>query len=212
VGGTDRCRRDYPRCGGDRDCATGQVCAPTCDDVGTAVVTECRPAIPAGVAAPSACTRDRDCASDACLATGICTAICASDLDCSAGYRCVLQGYPDCGGRGYVGHCLDACDCDTECPSGQLCQPYVHAVLPPTTATTVGACDTSYGPLAPGAACNNAMGMYCAHAICSHSGAGFCTQVCSATCGCPTGIGPCGPSTVTFPNLGSYAAMTCVTP
>ncbi len=212
TGGTDLCRRDYAPCERDADCAPGEVCAPTCDDLGTGVVTECRPAIAGGGDAPAACTRHDDCASDSCFRTHICTEVCGSDADCAPGYRCVLLQYPGCGGGGYVPRCLDACDCDTECPSGQLCQPFVHQVIAPDTATTVGACDIAYGPLAPGADCDNSMGMFCAHAICSAGGTGSCTQVCSAMCGCPSGIGPCGASTVTFPNLGSYPAMTCAAP
>jgi hypothetical protein len=217
AGGVDLCRRNYPRCGRDADCPAGQICAATCDDPGTAPITECRPRLGA-VDAPGACTRHAECAANDCFRVGapasgprICTEVCASDADCTAGHRCVLVSYPACGGRGYIPRCLDACDCDAECPSGQLCQPYVHQVLPPVAATTVGACDISYGPLPPGGDCDNTMGLFCAHAICSRGGTGFCTQVCSATCGCPAGIGPCGPSTVTFPDLGPYPAMTCGT-
>jgi len=211
VGGTDHCRRNHATCRRDADCASGEVCAVVCDDAGTAAVTQCRPAIAGGAAAPAACGRNGDCATNDCFQTGICTEVCASDADCGSGHRCVLVREVLCGGTSYVPKCLDACDCDTECPSGQLCQPYVHEVLPPATRRTEGACDIAYGPLGPGDDCDNTAGLYCAHAICSASGTGFCTQVCSTTCGCPFPIGPCGPSTITFPTLGSYPAMTCRT-
>jgi hypothetical protein len=209
--GSDHCRRNYDDCARDADCAPGEVCAATCDDTGAVAVTECRPAIAGGAAAPDACMRGSECAGNECFRTGICTEVCATDLDCSTGYRCVLVPFPGCGGGDYVPRCLDACDCDTECPADQFCQPYVTA--PPAARRTVGACDLGYGTLPPGADCDNTAmpPMTCVRAICSRSGTGFCTQVCSATCGCPAPIGPCGPSTVTFPDLGSFPAMTCGT-
>ena len=215
VGGTDLCRRNYSGCTNDASCGAGEVCVGTCDDPGTRAITECRPAIAGGVAAPGACTRSSDCRTNDCFGTGICLGVCGGDSDCAAGYRCVLVGTSMCPGGpvDYVPRCLDACDCDTECPAGQLCQPWVHKEAALVGAPTVGGCDNSYGPLGPDGDCDNtaAPPRFCAHAICSCGGTGYCTQVCSATCGCPSPLMGCGPSTVTFADLGSHPAMTCQT-
>jgi hypothetical protein len=219
AGGSDYCRRNYAPCTRDADCAAGEICAITCDDTGTDAITECRPAIAGGAPAPDACATDPDCETYDCFRTDICLGVCGSDADCAMGYRCVQVQTFQCGGLDYVPRCLDACDCDSECPAGQLCQPYVHVVLPPSTATTVGACDIDYTGTAPddggpGDDCDltSMPILTCDHAICSNGGTGFCTQVCSTTCGCPAGIGPCVGSTITFPDLGSYPGMTCDTP
>ncbi len=214
LGGTDSCRRNYAPCASDADCGPGEVCAITCNDAGDAAVTECRPAIPGGAPATSPCTASADCATFQCFRTDICTEVCAEDADCGPGYRCVFVYTGQCGGD-YVPRCLDACDCDTECPAGQYCQPYLQKVLPPATPAAVGACDLPGAGGGPGADCDLTATppLTCSHLICSNSGTGFCTQMCSATCGCPLPIGPCTSTFLTFGGgLGTHPAMTCDTP
>jgi len=208
--GDDYCRRNYPPCVRNADCGPGEICAITCDDPGTTPITECRPAITGGATAPGACTTNADCATFDCFRTDICLETCGADVDCAPGYRCVMVQENSCGSTAYIPRCLDACDCDSECPAGELCQPYVH----PESGTMQGACDINYGGGAPGDACDltSMPTLTCEHAICSNGGTGFCTQVCSATCGCPGGIGPCVNTTITFPVLGSYPGMACDTP
>jgi Cys-rich repeat protein len=81
---TTLCLIDERPCNRDADCDAGLVCAFRLD--GDTTTTACAESTGAG-AVGSPCSRSRDCDAYACL-VDVCTAPCAADADCPAGFTC----------------------------------------------------------------------------------------------------------------------------
>ncbi len=112
----DYCRKLWPACDAEADCAPDRVCTVQTAPDGLGVVTECRPPLEPG-GAPGADCDPEMCANDICSWAGLCSEVCAVAAPCPADYlgrptACVQTGYNVLPGR---------CSRDAQCPQGYTC-------------------------------------------------------------------------------------------